>query len=121
MDSDGSEQKQLIQTVNEVVFSMSWSPDGKHILVETLNPAEQPRLYIVDADGSNKRHLPVTTTPNMFMVTVLQWCWLDNTHVIFGGRGLSGAETYLVDINTSESRLILHNSHTADQYFSCQP
>ena len=65
MNADGSDQRRLTKNqTNE--FAPSWSPDGKHIVIETdrddLNPVECfPnciwKLYRMNTDGSNWQQL----------------------------------------------------------------
>lgn len=123
MNSDGTGQKPLMETGNEIAFWPLWSPNGKHILVETFDTAEWPKLYIMDADGSNRWQLPVNTYPSSYtiMVMVSQLCWIDNTHVLFGGMSGGGAETHLLDVNTGEAHLILQNHYAGYSYVSCRP
>lgn len=53
MDVDGSELKQLTNTQG---YSCDWSPDGNYI-VYTDSRRENGRLWLMHADGSNKRQL----------------------------------------------------------------
>jgi TolB protein len=53
INADGSDLKQLTDTQG---YSCDWSPDGNYI-VYTDSRGENGRLWIMDADGNNKRQL----------------------------------------------------------------
>ncbi|MDI6839600.1 MAG: hypothetical protein QMD71_01885 [bacterium] len=58
MDFDGSDPKKL---TTEGGVAPNWSPDGKKIVYSQYNgwefTSESGMLWIMDADGSNKRQL----------------------------------------------------------------
>lgn len=55
MDADGSGQKRLSRTPDDEYF-LTWSPDGERIAYST-NPAHDPTIWVMDADGSDRNEL----------------------------------------------------------------
>jgi TolB protein len=55
-DADGSNAKQLTNLGGYTTFP-AWSPDGKTIVFQHLPEYESGPVYLIDADGSNRREL----------------------------------------------------------------
>jgi TolB protein len=55
-DADGQNAKQLTKLGGQNTYA-AWSPDGKQILFRRLENEVSSTLYLIDADGSNKRTL----------------------------------------------------------------
>ncbi len=58
MNSDGSNDRKIADTVGEVFVSAVWSPDGKRIIFadkSTVDGADNWALFVVNADGSDRK------------------------------------------------------------------
>jgi Tol biopolymer transport system component len=78
MNEDGSEVRRLFES-SLVASHPRWSPDGRHIVFENLDPAVREfRVYVMDADGSNVRQIPSAAGPNFWP----EWS-PDGTRILF--------------------------------------
>jgi Tol biopolymer transport system component len=62
MDADGSGQERLTHTPDDEYF-LAWSPDGERIAYST-NPAYAPMIWVMDADGSDRKQLEIGLFPS---------------------------------------------------------
>ena len=95
--ADGSEQPQLLID-DGGAGDPSWSPDGKLIVYDGQRDTE-PRLFMVNADGSNRVELP--HEPGTRDVDPH---WSDDGEKIVFGRALptGGMELMVLDVKTKE-------------------
>lgn len=57
MRSDGSHQRKLTYTKRVAEEDPAWSPDGKQIVFAVESPASLKGIWVVGADGRNRRQL----------------------------------------------------------------
>ena len=57
MRSDGSHKQRLTRTAGIDETDPAWSPDGKEIVFAVTRPAAQQGIWIVEADGTQRRQL----------------------------------------------------------------
>jgi len=84
--TDAGKVTEIAVSANSALVSPSWSPDGKHVaFVSIVEPAQirngkpqgQQDVWVVDADGTNRRRLTDGTATN------LTPCWAVDNRVYF--------------------------------------
>lgn len=108
MDTDGTNSKPLTKDLSMMAV---WSPDGKQIayIGEGGEPgAEQPDLFVMNADGSDPRQL--TTTAALEVGPV--WS-ADGKRIYFTRLGpfgnVKGSEIFVININGKKEKQLTKN------------
>jgi TolB protein len=64
MDSDGRHQRRLTNTPEQKEAVPAWSPDGEHIAYVVDLFGENPAIWVMNADGSERRQLTGASWPS---------------------------------------------------------
>jgi Tol biopolymer transport system component len=79
MDRDGNERP--VPTGSSDAGNARWSPDGRHIVFETIAPDVPDQLYVVEADGSHLIRITHDTLFNVFPN------WTADGRIVFVRKG----------------------------------
>jgi Tol biopolymer transport system component len=96
---DASRAKQI--TAETSSYTYSWTPDGR--IVYSVNPAIDKNIYIMDADGSQRRPLTSSGVKMNLLPTVSP----DGRYLVFYSDRDEGAGIYRMDIDGGNPRLLL--------------
>jgi Tol biopolymer transport system component len=110
MNTDGSNIVKLTNFGNNSAFEPSWSPDGSKIVFTTSKKStlHTSSIYLMNADGSNKRPMKINSTQIGLPYTGGSPVWSpDGSKIAFEGRSYG---IFLYDFETDSVTRIANNS-----------
>jgi Tol biopolymer transport system component len=112
MNSDGSNQRQLVDAHNDIPDWVAWSPDGKYLTFSTCLETSDRNIYIIDINTGRLTNL---TGTNEAQDTYSRWM-PDGRHIVFLSADLSAdASCELSSHPSTASRLKMINLDGTDE------
>ena len=105
MNADGSSRRIVAPNVGGFDYDPVWSPDGKRIAFVSASRGQGPRVYLMAADGSDRRRLTTLSLGEE------RPAWSpDGAQIAFQAageqNGVSDANIYVTTVSTGETRRI---------------
>ena len=95
MDADGSNPRYLAPAANCCPPDSAWSPDGKKIAFESSRKNGKADIYVMNADGTNRRRL----TKHLAHDRYPAWSPDGENIVFYSERDGRSGEIYVMDAN----------------------